>query len=67
MSNFEANYYSKFIKVFKESEELLSLSSCLNKKTNDHLHSGFRAILMAGVDKHNRKVHITQKYLTRKI
>ena len=66
LSNFEANYYSKFIKVFKESEELIILSNSFNKKLYQNLHHSFRAILRVGTDRQNRKTHITEKYLMRK-
>jgi len=32
MSNIQANYYSKFIKIMKESEEMIKFSNLLNKK-----------------------------------
>jgi len=32
MSSIQANYYSKFIKIMKESEEMVSFSNLLNKK-----------------------------------
>ena len=67
MSNVEANYYAKFIKVFRESEELLILSNIFNRKKYEHLHNGFRAILSEGVERQQRKYQITEKYLTRKL
>ena len=67
MSNVEANYYAKFIKVFKESEELIILSNCLNRKKYENLHFGFRRIICEGSSRYQRKYYITEKYLTRKI
>lgn len=46
MSNVEANYYAKFIKVFKESEELIILSNCINKKYYENIHFAFRNIMI---------------------
>ena len=59
MSNVEANYYAKFIKVFKESEELLILSNVFNRKQYEHLHNGFRSIAMEGAERQRRKYQIT--------
>lgn len=48
MSNIQATYYTKFIKVFKEGEEMVNLSNILNKKTYEHVNTGFRSIMTAG-------------------
>lgn len=55
MSNIQATYYSKFIKVFKESEEVAQLSNILNKKIYEHVHYGFRSILTVGAERSNRR------------
>jgi hypothetical protein len=55
MSNIQATYYSKFIKVFKESEEMVKFSNVLNKKIYEHVHTGFRSILTVGSERTNRK------------
>jgi hypothetical protein len=48
MSNIQANYYSKFIKIMKESEEMIKFSNLLNKKIYENIHHSFRSILSAG-------------------
>lgn len=66
MSNIQANYYSKFIKIMKESEEMIKFSNLLNKKIYENIHHSFRSILSAGNQKTNRKREIVEKYLTRR-
>ena len=55
MSNMQATYYSKFIKVFRESEEMVRFSNLLNKKHYENVHHAFRNILAEGHERTNRK------------
>jgi hypothetical protein len=67
MSNIQATYYAKFIKVFKESEEMIKFSNILTKKHCEYVHCGFRAILAVGHSRTNRKREIVEKYLSKKM
>ena len=66
MSNMQATYYSKFIKVFKEGEEMIKFSNIINKKYFEHVHNGFRSIMAEGEERTNRKREIVEKYLMKK-
>jgi hypothetical protein len=66
LSNIEATYYTKFIKVFRESEEMITFSTQINKKLYENVHHAFRNILAVGHERTNRKREIVEKYLIRK-
>lgn len=55
LSNIQASYYTKFINVFKESEEMIKLSNLINKKIYEKTHHAFRNILSVGHARTNRK------------
>lgn len=58
LSNIQASYYTKFINVFKESEEMIKLSNLINKKIYENTHHAFRNILSVGHARTNRKREI---------
>lgn len=65
-SNIEAQYYTKFINVFRESEELLSLSRILNSKINaiyGHVFRKLQASQRIGAD---YRTTVVAKYLGRR-
>ena len=58
LSNIQASYYTKFINIFKESEEMIKLSNLINKKIYENTHYAFRNILSIGHAIKNRKREI---------
>lgn len=66
-SNIEAQYYTKFINIFRESEELLSFSRILNSKLNSIYHHVFSRLRNQNTRGAAYQTAIIAKYLSKRV